>query len=162
MAAQPPPPPADLVSALQEQLGRVNAMLFNYIGALQRDAPPSSVKGEPLAAPPKAYDVQAQSELMAKDLSAALQEVEASIQRLPPMPASEAEEVAQAVDLMRQNAEASAELAAELEAARAKLAKLQDAHGVLAEAALCHRAAAAAAAAADKAAVAAAAGKGGV
>lgn len=58
MAAQPPAPPADLVSALQEQLGRVNAMLFNYIGALQRDAPPSAVKGEPLAAQPKAYDVQ--------------------------------------------------------------------------------------------------------
>ena len=36
----------------------MNAMLFNYIGALQRDAPPSAVKGEPLAAPPKAYDVQ--------------------------------------------------------------------------------------------------------
>lgn len=60
MAAQapPPPPPADLVTSLQEQLGRVNAMLFNYVGALQRDAPPAAVKGEPLAAPPKAYDVQ--------------------------------------------------------------------------------------------------------
>lgn len=39
----------------------MNAMLFNYIGALQRDAPPSAVKGEPLAAPPKAYDVQVSS-----------------------------------------------------------------------------------------------------
>lgn len=104
---------------------------------------------------------QAQSELMARDLTTALQEVESSILRLPPMPASEAEEVAQAVVLMQQNAFASAELAAELAAARAKLARLQDAHGALAEAALCHRAAAAAAAAADKAAAAAAAGKGG-
>lgn len=113
----------------------------------------------PLPAP-SPHGRQAQSELMARDLTAALQEVESSIQRLPPMAASEAEEVGQAVDLMRQNAEASAELAAELAAARAKLARLQEAHGALAEAALCHRAAAAAAAAADKAA-AAAAGKSG-
>lgn len=54
-----PPPPVDLVTALQEALGRVNGVLFNYLGALQRDAPPSSVKGEALLAPPKAYDVQA-------------------------------------------------------------------------------------------------------
>lgn len=111
--------------------------------------------------PPAPLWRQAQSELMARDLTTALQEVESSILRLPPMPASEAEEVAQAVVLMQQNADASAELAAELAAARAKLARLQDAHGALAEAALCHRAAAAAAAAADKAAAAAAAGKGG-
>ena len=109
--------------------------------------------------PPAFLRPQAQTELMARDLTSALQEVESSILRLPPMPASEAEEVSQAVELMRQNAEASEELAAELAAARAKLAKLQDAHGALAEAALCHRAAAAAAAAADKAA--AAVGKGG-
>lgn len=58
---QGPPqgPPLDLVTSLQEQLGRVNALLFNYVGALQRDAPPAAVKDEPLVAAPKAYDVQA-------------------------------------------------------------------------------------------------------
>lgn len=65
MAANPqaaaPPPPVDLVTALQEALGRVNGLLFNYVGALQRDAPPQPVKGEALLAPPKAYDVQARS-----------------------------------------------------------------------------------------------------
>ena len=84
---------------------------------------------------------------MARDLTAALQDVEASIQQLPPLAASEAEEVAQAAALMQQNADASAELAAELAAAQAKLARLQEAHGALAEAALCQRAAVAAAAA---------------
>lgn len=58
MAALPAPPPVDLVTALQEQLARINAMLFNYLGALQRDAPAQSVKGEALVAPPKNYDVQ--------------------------------------------------------------------------------------------------------
>lgn len=57
--APPVPAPVDLITALQEQLARLNAMLFNYIGALQRDAPPQSLKGEALVAPPKSYDVQA-------------------------------------------------------------------------------------------------------
>lgn len=205
-------PPVDLVTALQEALGRANAVLFNYIGALQRDAPPALLKGEPLVAPPKTYDVQvgaaklkrerrarllrhqdsrravgcclkapvllcssrpapapsspipnprpilsppsptavvqAQAELMSRDLTASLQEVEGLIQRLPQLPASEPAEVAQAVALMQQNAVAAAELAAELATAGTKLAQLQEAHGALAEAALAHKAAAAAAAAA--------------
>lgn len=57
--ATPPAPAVDLVTALQEALGRVNGVLFNYVGALQRDAPPVSLKGEALMAPPKTYDVQA-------------------------------------------------------------------------------------------------------
>jgi len=48
----------DLVTSLQEAVGRLNAMLFNYVGALQRDAPPQSLKQEPVVAQPKAYDVQ--------------------------------------------------------------------------------------------------------
>ena len=48
----------DLVTALQEQVGRVCAMLFNYLGALQRDAPPQPLKQELLVNPPaKSYDV---------------------------------------------------------------------------------------------------------
>lgn len=50
-------PPVDLVSSLQEAIGRLNAMLFNYLGALQRDAPPQPVKEEALVAAPKTYDV---------------------------------------------------------------------------------------------------------
>ena len=48
----------DWVTALQEQVGRVCAMLFNYLGALQRDAPPQPLKQELLVNPPaKSYDV---------------------------------------------------------------------------------------------------------
>ena len=54
-------PPADVVTALQEALGRLNGVLFNYLGALQRDAPPAALKGEALLAPPKSYDVQARA-----------------------------------------------------------------------------------------------------
>ena len=52
------PPPLDLITSLQEQLGRVCAMIFNYMGALQRDAPPQALKQELLVAPPTSYDVQ--------------------------------------------------------------------------------------------------------
>lgn len=76
---------------------------------------------------------------MASDLMAGLKDVEGLIQQLPELSGSEAEEVAQAVALLQQNAEASQELQQELVAASAKLAQLQDAHGVLAEAALRHR-----------------------
>lgn len=42
----------------QEALGRLNGMLFNYVGALQRDASPQPLKQEPLVVPAKAYDAQ--------------------------------------------------------------------------------------------------------
>lgn len=85
---------------------------------------------------------------MAADLVAGLSDVEGLIQRLPEASSSEEDDVARAVDLLRQNAEAAQELQRELDAAAAKLAQLQSAHGVLAEAALAHKADTAAAAAA--------------
>ena len=96
--------------------------------------------------------MQAQTELMSRDLLAGLTEIEELIQRVPQLGSSEAAEVAQAVSLLQQNAEAAEELQREVAAAGAKLAQLQDAHGALAEAALCHRAASAAGAAAAAAA----------
>lgn len=55
-------PPLDLVTSLQEATARLNAMLFNYVGALQRDAPPQLLKqGDVLvggAAAGHSYDVQ--------------------------------------------------------------------------------------------------------
>ena len=54
------------------------------------------------------------------------------------------------MSLLQQNAEAGEELQREVAATGAKLAQLQDAHGALAEATLCHQAASAAAAGAAK------------
>lgn len=99
---------------------------------------------------------------MSRDLLSGLTEIEQLIQRLPQLGgSSEAGEVAQAVSLLQQNAEAAEELEREVAAAGAKLAQLQDAHGALAEVALSHRAATAAATAAAAAAAAEAAAKGG-
>lgn len=83
---------------------------------------------------------------------AGLKDAERLIQQLPDTSDSEAEEVAQAVSLLQLNAEASQDLRRELAAATAKLGLLQDAHGVLAEAALCQGTAATATAAAAAAA----------
>ena len=47
-AMSPPDPSPDVVTELQEQASRVGGMLFNFVGALQRDAPPASVAGEAL------------------------------------------------------------------------------------------------------------------
>ncbi|PSC69359.1 Serine threonine family 2C [Micractinium conductrix] len=134
-------PPLDLVTSLQEATARLNAMLFNYVGALQRDAPPQLLKqGDVLvggAAAGHSYDVQAQTEVMSKDLLAGLQELEGLIQQLPaPAGSTEGEEVAAAVMLLQQNAAAAVDLQAALSAASTKLVQLQDAHGLLAEVAL--------------------------
>ena len=40
----------DIVTQIQEKLDRLSVSLFSTIGALQRDAQPSSVRGEPVLA----------------------------------------------------------------------------------------------------------------
>lgn len=49
----------DVVTDLQNQISHVTAGLFNFVGALQRDAPPASVFDEPIITPPtQNIDVQ--------------------------------------------------------------------------------------------------------
>ncbi len=48
----------DLISQLQSEVNGLCAKLFNFLGALQRDAPPQSVKSEGLPAPAGGVDVE--------------------------------------------------------------------------------------------------------
>jgi hypothetical protein len=56
---------ADIVDELNKRLHSLSASFFNFVGALQRDAPPASLDGEPIvtappssAAPPFDIDVR--------------------------------------------------------------------------------------------------------
>ena len=54
----PPPRHSDVISQLQDQVNGLCSKLFNFLGALQRDAPPASVKGEGLLAPAGGVDLE--------------------------------------------------------------------------------------------------------
>ncbi len=49
---------ADDVAHLQDQVSKVCSGLFNFIGALQRDAPPSSIEEEPVISSSSGFDVK--------------------------------------------------------------------------------------------------------
>jgi hypothetical protein len=158
MAAEPPAH-ADVISQLQEQVNALCAKLFNFLGALQRDAPPVSIKGEGLLAPTGGIDVQvrsqlgsktnrplaallgtmllpwlqAQTELMANELLEGFTGVERLIQQLPATDKTEEQQVQEIVTLQEHNSRASQELQGELQAAEAQLAQLQEAYGMLAD-----------------------------
>lgn len=75
---------------------------------------------------------------MAKELTQALKDLRAAIERLPELDASEEAEAAAAVEQQRRDDVASAALKQRLAGAESKLAHLQRAHGVLADLALQH------------------------
>lgn len=92
----------DVVTALQDEASSLATMLYDYIGTLQRDAPPASVAGEPVMAeagaagaggapagapPPSSSvlrDVPAAAKQMADQLVASFQRAHALVDRLPP------------------------------------------------------------------------------
>ena len=51
MAGSDGPPDFDIVTQLQQNLGQVTLLLYNFIGTTQRDAGPASIKGEGIIAP---------------------------------------------------------------------------------------------------------------
>ncbi|GAB4816096.1 hypothetical protein N2152v2_003142 [Parachlorella kessleri] len=135
-------PPArhfDVISQLQDQVNGLCSKLFNFLGALQRDAPPSSVKGEGLLAPAGGVDVEAQTELMASEIVESFTAVERLLQQLPPTDKTEAQQLQGIAALQQHNAAAAAELGRELAAAEGRLAQLQTAYGVLADLQLARR-----------------------
>ena len=49
----------DVVARIQDEIARLCAGFFNFVGALQRDAPPSSISGENILRPRmQGYDLE--------------------------------------------------------------------------------------------------------
>lgn len=82
----------DLISQIQEHLNGLCAMFFNYAGALQRDAAPSSTADEPVAestAASRRHDVKA----MALDIAQASKQLDQLIVQLPSISETEAQQL---------------------------------------------------------------------
>jgi hypothetical protein len=137
-AAAENPEGRDAVTLVQDQVAAVCAACFNFVGALQRDAPPRPLGSEPLAAPPAppGPDVAAQVEVMSAEMAGALKRLHALISALPGPGAGEAAELADAAAAAAEDAAELEGLKTELAAARARLRGVEDAHAALAERAL--------------------------
>lgn len=130
---------ADVVTALQDEASALATMLYDFIGTLQRDAPPASVAGEPIVAaaggaaaaeraaaaadnPNAIRDVPAAASQMAEQLVASLRRAHALVDRLPAEPETtsgretekeqEERQLARVAALLRERAAADAELRA--------------------------------------------------
>lgn len=150
----PPAEPAELVTALQDQINAINRDFFDFVGVLQRDAPPVAVAGEavlpgPGQAPPASagWDATAATDRMARELTARVQAMQKLIDQLPhDLVQDENNHYARIAQLQQQDAEASRKLGAAVQAAEEQLLELQRAYALLAQHELQKRAAAAAAA----------------
>jgi len=116
----------DVVTALQDEASALSTMLYDFIGTMQRDAPPASISGEPIvvgsaapgagapiaANPNQIRDVPAAASQMAEQLVASFRRAHALVDALPPDAAAPTRELDAAVArLLRERADADADLA---------------------------------------------------
>lgn len=121
---------ADLVTQIQQQINRLCFLFFNDVGSLQRDAPPTSIRGEPVTnSNGNNYDVDKQTAEMADQLAQAVPPLLALIDRIPDTPQTEEEAVAEIATLQQQAHELDAQLQEALKGAETQL---RDAHEVYA------------------------------
>jgi hypothetical protein len=145
---------ADVITALQDETSAIATMLYDFIGTLQRDAPPASIAGEPVMmiadgaaaagrAPSTATirDVPAAAKQMADQLVASFQRAHSLVDRLPQdvgaleqEPEREAEDARRIAALLRERDAADADLRASAERGERALAALHALHARCAEA----------------------------
>jgi hypothetical protein len=137
----------ELLTQLQDQLHTVSKMFFDFVGILQRDAPPLPVNGEalitPLAPPPTgapapsqpppAFDVEATTQLMASQLVEQFKLTEALIKALPSDPDPPPAQFERIRALQREHAEVTVQLDAAAAEAEAQLVELQRMYALLAQ-----------------------------
>ena len=118
----------DSVTEAQQQLLVLCSHFFATVGSLQRDAPPLSVKGEPLLAPPAATQpsISEQTKNMAQQVIEASRRLEKLILELPGSVQPEEEQLDGLESLQQQHTQAGVELSAALQEAHNSLAKVQD------------------------------------
>ena len=118
----------DVVTEAQQQLLVLCSHFFATVGSLQRDAPPMSVKGEALLAPPVATQplLSEQTQTMAQQVIEASKRLENLILELPDSEQFEEVQLDRLESLQQQHSQAGVELTATLQEAQGSLAKVQD------------------------------------
>lgn len=131
---------AELLTQLQDQLHTVSQMFFDFVGILQRDAPPLPVAGESIVAAPalaapgappqqqqqqQRFDVEQTTQLMAKQLIEQFKQTEALIRALPQETAPAAQQNERVRALQREHEEVSRQLEEAAREAEEQLAELQ-------------------------------------
>ncbi|KAK9832850.1 hypothetical protein WJX81_007175 [Elliptochloris bilobata] len=83
-------------------------MIYNYVGALQRDAPPASVRGEPVEPGLATTDITSQTATMAAQVVQAAKLLDGLIQNLPDVHRTEQEQL-EAIASVQERVEAAGE-----------------------------------------------------
>ena len=119
----------DTVTEAQRQLAVLGSHFYATIGALQRDAPPLPVKGEPLLGNPSSLQtpISEQTRVMAQQVVQASKQFENLVLSLPDQLEPESQQLATLQDLQRKHTEASQALEQSLQQAQDILVEVQDA-----------------------------------
>ncbi|KAL3144903.1 hypothetical protein ABBQ32_003412 [Trebouxia sp. C0010 RCD-2024] len=124
----------DVVTEAQQQLLVLCSHFSATVGSLQRDAPPLSVKGEPLLAAVRTpFSINEQTRTMAQQVIEASTRLEKLLLELPDTVQTEEQCLDRLKVLQQQHAQAGLDLAAALQEAQMLLAEVQDCFGGLAD-----------------------------
>lgn len=123
---------SDLLTQLQAALNSLCSMFFNFVGALQRDAPPVKVKEE-LLSDVSTYDLNKDTTFMATQLISGFKVVEELINALPNACGDNAVESKAFEALQSESHELSKQLQAEGKKAQELLHIVQELFGLLVE-----------------------------
>lgn len=120
---------SDTVTEAQRQLAVLCSHIYATIGALQRDAPPLAVKGEPLLGDPSSLQtpISEQTRVMAQQVVQASKQFEKLVSSLPDELEPESQQLATLQDLQQKHTEASQALEQSLQQAQDTLIEVQDA-----------------------------------
>jgi hypothetical protein len=128
--------PGELLTQLQDQLYVQSEMLYNFIGSLQRDAPPKSLDKEPVMAPPPENsidNIEDRTQTMAQQLIEQFKLTEELIQKIPQDDTPEEEHFARIRALQAEHVQVTQELAQATEDAEQLLEQYQQAYARLAK-----------------------------
>mmetsp|Transcript_15449 Transcript_15449/g.29805 ORF Transcript_15449/g.29805 Transcript_15449/m.29805 type:complete len:145 (-) Transcript_15449:1849-2283(-) len=124
----------DLVTQLQEEVSALHALMWNYTGVLQRDAPPASLSGEPLLSERAANGLGAadiktaadEPARMAEAVVSSVKRIDALAARLPPIDSDPNAQSARLAALQARNEALARELETEIANADKALAETRE------------------------------------
>ncbi len=118
----------DTVTEAQQQLSVLCSHFFATIGSLQRDAPPLTVKGEPVQAPTTTLEtpISEQTQTMAQQVIQSSKQLEKLLMQLPARVEPQQVQLTSLQQLLQQHTAAGAALDAALHQAQEHLSQVQD------------------------------------